>query len=455
MSSTSPSLHKGNTNTARPASTSEKVPASPTTSVDCIKGTADPDDADKTKDVQLDEDWQFPEGGYGWVVVGGFSLIMFVTLGLSTSWEVFQEYYQANLLKDHSPSDIAWIGSVQYSLIFFPGLIAGRLFDLGHFHVSMAVASALLIIGSFLVAECTTYWQLMLTQGLIIGIAGGFLFGPGSPLISHWFRRRRATAYGVTTGCGATGSVVLPIAIRNLIPMIGFKWTMRLVGFIDLLALGIANSVLRARLPPKSVKGSLFNIAAFKSAPYALLVAALFTAYMGLYTTLTYVDVAGVAIGLDPKFTFYLVPIANAGSFFGRLIAGVLSDRFGPYNMLILFGVVAAITTFVWPYCFTKGSLIVLVIFNGTAAGAFVSLSPAPIALLDTANLGQRTGMMFTIMAIGALVGPPISGAIHQSVGGFKDSAAYAGSMLSVSCILLVCSRRMASIRLAQIKRSK
>lgn len=61
-------------------------------------------------------------------------------------------------------------------------------------------------------------------------------------------------------------------------------------------------------------------------------------------------------------------------------------------------------------------------------SAAFIALSPAPIALLgETADLGQRTGMMYTIIAVGALVGPPISGAIHDALGGFRAVAGYAG----------------------------
>ncbi|KDQ09191.1 hypothetical protein BOTBODRAFT_191236 [Botryobasidium botryosum FD-172 SS1] len=400
------------------------------------------------------EDWESPEGGYGWVVVAGSGLILFATLGLVNSWVVFQEYYQTTLLKDRSPSDIAWIGSLQYSLMLLPGLLSGRLFDLGYLHGPVFAASSLLVTSVFLVAECTAYWQFMLAQGLAIGLGGGFLFGPALPIVSHWFRARRATAYGIITGCGSIGSIVLPIAVRKLIPMIGFKWTMRTVGFIVFVALGISNLILRTRLPPKSVKGGLFNLRAFKSAPYSLLVSAVFISYLGLYTVLTYIDVAGVANGLDPNFTFYLVSIANAGSVVGRLAAGILSDRFGPFDVLISFSLFAAVTTYVWPYCLTKASIIILAIFYGMFSAAFIALSPAPIALLgETADLGQRTGMMYTIIALGALVGPPVSGAIHDSLGGFRAVSAYAGSMIILACILLICSRQTA--KLAQSKGSK
>ena len=44
---------------------------------------------------------------------------------------------------------------------------------------------------------------------------------------------------------------------------------------------------------------------------------------------LTYIDVSAAFVGIDENFSFYLVSIANAGSFVGRLAGGILADRYG------------------------------------------------------------------------------------------------------------------------------
>lgn len=58
----------------------------------------------------------------------------------------------------------------QYALIFFPGLVVGRLFDLGYFRYVFMFSSALLITTTFLAAECTEYWQFLLCQGIASGV---------------------------------------------------------------------------------------------------------------------------------------------------------------------------------------------------------------------------------------------------------------------------------------------
>ena len=53
----------------------------------------------------------------------------------------------------------------------------------------------------------------------------------------------------------------------------------------------------------------------------------------------------------------------------------------------------------------------------------------APIVRMGrTEDVGMRIGMCFTIMAISAVAGPPISGAINAATGGFKFTGIYAGT---------------------------
>lgn len=64
----------------------------------------------------------------------------------------------------------AWIGSLQFSLMFMPGSITGRLLDMGYHKLPLGLASAVLIVCAFLVAECTQYWHFVLCQGLGMGV---------------------------------------------------------------------------------------------------------------------------------------------------------------------------------------------------------------------------------------------------------------------------------------------
>ncbi|PFH46717.1 hypothetical protein AMATHDRAFT_97034, partial [Amanita thiersii Skay4041] len=138
----------------------------------------------------------------------------------------------------------AWIGSVQYSLVFLPGLVMGRLFDLGYFRSALLSCSVLLVTATFLVAECKEYWQFLLCQGFAVGLSSGGIFAPTMAVIAHWFRKKRGVAMGLVAVGASIGGTVLPIAANKLIDSVGFKWTMRIIGFILFATLSLANLVM-------------------------------------------------------------------------------------------------------------------------------------------------------------------------------------------------------------------
>jgi hypothetical protein len=63
----------------------------------------------------------------------------------------------------------------KFAFIFFPGVIAGRLFDYGYFNHELLGGTILLVVATILAAECYTYWQFVLCQGLAIGASDLFI----------------------------------------------------------------------------------------------------------------------------------------------------------------------------------------------------------------------------------------------------------------------------------------
>ncbi|KAH9484578.1 Aspyridones efflux protein apdF [Psilocybe cubensis] len=423
-------------------------------------------EAASTKDKEEGEvEDDYPDGGTrAWLILAGAMCNTFSTFGYVNSWGIFQKYYEETLLSSSSPSTIAWIGSIQYSLVFLPGLIVGRLFDLGYFRSIFLISSAILVGATFLVAQCTQYWHFLLCQGFVVGFGCGGIFGPTTAVIAHWFKKRRGFAMGLVAVGSSLGGTILPITANNLIPRVGFKWTMRIFGFILLTTLGMSNLLLKRRLPPKKVAGGLLNLAAFKSAPYSVYCASAFVTFLGIYTgefnrsllcsrliliptVLTYVGVSATDIGISSDFAFYFIAIANASSLFGRYVAGNLCDKLvvlGAMNVMIPFTVSAGIVTYAWPFAQTKSSLIAITVIYGFASGSYVSLLSNPIMEMgETGDVGRRIGMFMSILAIGALAGPPISGAIGTATGDFKAVGYYAGTAVLVGVGLMSITRHL------------
>ncbi|KZT69233.1 MFS general substrate transporter [Daedalea quercina L-15889] len=390
-----------------------------------------------------EEELTFPDGGFrAWLVALGVGCAIGATFGFVNAWGVFQAYYEETMLPTTPPSTIAWIGSVQYALVFIPGLVFGRLFDMGHFKVPLFCASALLVAATFLVAECKEFWQFILCQGIAVGLGCGAIFGPTLGILPHWFKKKLGIAYGLTATGSSLGGMLFPIATRNLIEQVGFKWTMRILGFILLFLLGICNATTERRLPPKKERGPALSFRAFRNPAYSFYSAAAFVNFLGLYTVLTYIDVSAEGTSVPANLSFYLLPIANAGSLVGRVAGGFLADEFGPLNVIIPANVVAGIMTYVWPFAGGTAGYIVVAILYGMSSGIFASLVATPlVGMGDVRDVGARVGMAFTLLALGALAGPPISGAIQTATDGYKAVGYYAGSAIECAAVLLLFCR--------------
>jgi hypothetical protein len=122
--------------------------------------------------------------------------------GFTFSFGLFQSYYELDLLSDESPSDVSWIGTVASYLLIVIGVVSGPLFDLGYYKVMLFGGATMTCFGIMMLSLSKTYYQIMLTQGICMGLGCGVLYIPGIALVSRSFSARRAMALGLVT-CGA------------------------------------------------------------------------------------------------------------------------------------------------------------------------------------------------------------------------------------------------------------
>ena len=106
-----------------------------------------------------------------------------MTWGYLNSFGSFQTYYEQTM-PDTPPSTISWIGSLQIWLTMVSGVFTGRLLDAGFFVPTFFVGATLQVLGMFLMSVSKTYWQLMLTQGVLTGLGGGIFFTPSLALVT-------------------------------------------------------------------------------------------------------------------------------------------------------------------------------------------------------------------------------------------------------------------------------
>lgn len=94
----------------------------PVTNLDVLSDTAQ-------KEPKESCDERIEGGIHAWLTVAGSALVYFASFGFINSFGFFQDYYHLSFLKHYAPSTVAFIGTIQITLLYLIGLVAGALFD--------------------------------------------------------------------------------------------------------------------------------------------------------------------------------------------------------------------------------------------------------------------------------------------------------------------------------------
>ncbi|RXW18998.1 hypothetical protein EST38_g6858 [Candolleomyces aberdarensis] len=358
---------------------------------------------DKEKGVQVasiegapslsDEQEEPAAGFWGWVTIAGAFMIQFCGYGYGAAYGVFQDYYIRYYLPDASPSVISWIGSVNAFMSIAMSLVVGVIYDKGYF---VAIAS-------------------------------------------QYFPRRESSAVAmiIVTAGTPLGAVVHPIMLNKLFsnPDLTFGTAMRIsAGFVTALLL-LACLVMRKRNPPPENPPSVVKVfgKAVRDKAFVCMCASLMLFCMAFYYPLFYLQLDSVKHGVSEGIAFYFVAIMNVGSFISGLLPTLFVESVGVVNMVVFSAVSTTAIIFSMVASKDLASALVITVLFGLCVGIFYGLQ-APLAVVLTEDdaeigkIGDLVGILWyahtlspmvapkltngSRLGIGALIGPPIHGAL-------------------------------------------
>lgn len=323
------------------------------------------------------------------------------------------------------------------------GAVSGPIYDAGYFRYLLFGGSFLLVLGQMMLSLAHEYWQVLLAQAFCIGIGCGMLFVPSVAILNTYFTTRIGLAVGLAASGSSLGGIIYPIVFHRLISPIGFGWTTRVIGFIMIVTQIIPSLCMRVRVLPAK-KRSLVDLHSFLIPAYSIQIVGFFVGFMGLYMPFFYSQVYALTNNItNPDLAFYLLPIMNSTSIFGRIIPNFLADKLGGFNVVIPCTLVSGILCFCFIRATSSAGLIVLTAFYGFFSGSFVSLPPTIIVQLSLdarEKIGTRLGQSFACVAVGLLIGTPIGGAILDR-SGFVDVWIFGGSLLVAGGVILALAR--------------
>ncbi|POS76125.1 riboflavin transporter MCH5 [Diaporthe helianthi] len=398
----------------------------------------------------------FPEGGaQGWLAVAGSFCAMLSVFGIINSSAVFESYFSEHQLAHHNASEIGWIFSIYLFCVFFVGIQVGPIFDRYGARWLVAVGSILIVLSLMLLGLCTEYYQILLTYSVMGGLGGALLNSPAYGTIAHFFNARRGFATGIATTAGGIGGIVFPIMLQKLLPRLGFAWSTRILGFILLGCAVPSNLWIRTRLPPRrqinkpigqsslrtKITSVLPDFRVFRDKRFALAAMGIFFMEWGLFIPITFIVSYAAAHGKDATNSYTLLSLLNAGSVAGRLLPGLMADRVGRFNVIIVtISLCCASVLGLWlPAGDSHAIIIAFAVVFGFASGSNLGLVPVCLGqLCDARDYARYISTANFLASFGTLSSVPVGGALLGDGGKDGWLALILFSGLSY-CVALLC----------------
>jgi MFS family permease len=153
--------------------------------------------------------------------------------------------------------------------------------------------------------------------------------------------------------------------------------------------------------------------------------------FIGMFTPMFYLTTYATTKGISATLARYLLALVNAASTFGQIVPGVLADKYGRLNTFAIGGVTTGILVFCMTSATSNATLIIYAIFFGFSSGAIISGASATFSSCpdNPQDIGTYMGMGMAISGLGALVGPPINGAILTRYGRYFECCMFSSAM--------------------------
>ncbi|KAF1988349.1 MFS general substrate transporter [Aulographum hederae CBS 113979] len=417
------------------------------------------------QDQFAQENW--PKEWRAWTTLMGCFFLMFNSWGLVNAYGTFQSIYMNTLLPNKDLLLLNLIGSTESFFVLAGSFIVGRVLDAGLHKYLLGVGTVLVSLSMFLLSVINgggnhgegNYGLIWLCQGALLGMGMACFFVSSSQIAATWFLRRKSFAIGIVASGASISGLIYPIMTRFLTEQVGFndavKYVAAVVTFTALISFCLANPnpAHIYRKPKKWMATEVWvDSNCFKDTAMLWLIASISFMFFGFYAVFFNLENWSVEVGIgyrDPKPegiaadaqpTFFYLAIMNACSTIGRIVSAYLCDKFGALRIHAISMIVSSILIyFLWTFAKTMATGMAFSCIFGAFSGAVIGLPPASVANIlgkskeRQSKLGQWTGMMYTISAIPALVGPVIAGHLITEF----DNNYLTVEMWSGTCLLL------------------
>jgi MFS family permease len=366
---------------------------------------------------------------YRWVIVAVGALMTCVGIGAMFSLAVYLEPMSVDT--GWSRTGISSAMTLDFLVMGVASFAWGAASDRFGTRIVVLSGAMLLGLGLLLASRATSLIGFQLTYGVLVGLASGSFFAPMISATTRWFTSNRSLAVSlVSAGMGVAPMTISPFA-RWLISAYDWRVAMMTIGIAAWVLL--IPAALLVRRPPQAaneIGDMAANAAADRSgmsasdalrSPQFLVLALTFflccAAHSGpIFHMVSYAMLCGVP-AMAAVSIYSVEGLAGLG---GRLLLGLLADRFGVKPVLIAGLLTQALAIGTYLFVSRLGEFYGLALVFGAAYGGVMPL----YAVLAREYFGQRAmgtvfGAATMTSSLGMAFGPLAGGWIFDTFGGY------------------------------------
>ena len=395
----------------------------------------------------------------GWsVTMAGLGINL--ALGILYTWSVFKGAI-AESIKTGSEGAFTWDMAKlndPYAiccLVFaFSMILAGKCQDKLGPKLTAMTGGILVGIGFIWISQSTSYTAWVLGFGVLAGAGIGFGYSSATPPALKWFPAAKTGLIAglVVSGFGLASVYIAPLA-QYLVGGVGLQQSMMIFGVAFLVVVSVLSMFLNN--PPKgyvpagasAAKAKKASAVENNAAPMQMLNSGIFWKFWfiyfigagaGLMVIGNMAEMAKMSMGEAAFVAVAIMAIGNAG---GRIVAGIMSDRIGRSNTLLIMLVMQALLMAACiPIVGSQNSsallLVLLATLIGFNYGTNLSLFPSfSKDLWGLKNFGINYGLLFSSWGVGGFVMSRLSQMVMASTGSFASSFMIAGVLLLIGAM--------------------
>lgn len=358
---------------------------------------------------------------YRWVIVAAGGLLGCVAIGALFSLPVLLR--PIALDTGWSTTGISTAMTIAFAAMAVGSMGWGALSDrIGPRKVVLAGA-LLLAAGLVLASGATSLAAFQLAFGAVVGLGTAAIFAPLMACVTGWFDTRRSLAVSlVSAGMGMAPMTMSPL-VAWLVQAHSWRTSLQIVA--ALVAGVMLPAALLIRRPPALVQAAAGAPVeepgptagqALRSAPFLILVLTSFltcATHSGpIFHTVSYAVTCGIPL-MAAVSIYSLEGLAGMG---GRLVFGLLGDRFGAARTLVLALLAQAVVVLGYLQARQLGSFYtVAALFGFTYAGVMPLFAVIARENFPLRMMGTVIGGTAMASSVGMALGPVVGGLIYDA----------------------------------------